>query len=199
MGIAVTGIDGFQMGRVNHFWRATVPLRGSAIQQKFATTEASCISFTPKHTSCSLSTATKRTWLWQQCRVPAWGRKMPRKASSPSGKRYFSYPQARKGTICHTLTPTTHRTSKFSVLVFTSHFWRRQQKMNATSFVAVSKNEMWRTNRIHSLLQTYPQPWSSENLLRCGWCTADWAQWRYTSWVESTNAILLSKISPSLK
>lgn len=124
---------------------------------------------------------------------------MPRKASSPSGKRYFSYPQARKGTICHTLTPTTHRTSKFSVLVFTSHFWRRQQKMNATSFVAVSKNEMWRTNRIHSLLQTYPQPWSSENLLRCGWCTADWAQWRYTSWVESTNAILLSKICPPLK
>lgn len=29
--IAVTGIDGFQMGGANHFQRATVPLRGSVI------------------------------------------------------------------------------------------------------------------------------------------------------------------------
>lgn len=60
----------------------------------------------PKRT-CSLSTATKRTWLWQQCRARAWDRKMPRKVSSPSGKRSFSYPQARKGKVCHVFTPPT--------------------------------------------------------------------------------------------
>ena len=149
-------------------WKPSIPVTAICMYTHHATFLLSvCVtptafSFTPKHTHAVYPPQPKGPDSGGSAECQRGTERCPEKPLLPLERDISTTHKQEEVQVCHTLTPrTTHGTSKFI-----------------------------RTYHIHSLLQTYPQPWSFENLLGCGWCTADW---RYTSWVESTNAILFSK------